>query len=67
MPSVLSSLLFYRYITGKFSLRKIEKTTYEQLIFQDSLEQEYSGEFGFATWPEAHVQFDDLVIRLIEK
>lgn len=39
----------------------------EQLIIQDSLEQEYSGEFGFATWPEAHVQFDDLAIRLIEK
>ncbi len=39
----------------------------EQLIIQDSLEQEYSGKFGFATWPEAHVQFDDLIIRQIEK
>jgi len=39
----------------------------EHLIFQDSLEQEYSGEFGFATWPEVHIQFDDLAFRLIDK
>lgn len=39
----------------------------EQLVLMDTLRQEYSGEFGFATWPEAHVQFDDLTIRLIKK
>lgn len=39
----------------------------EQLIIRETLEQEYSGDFGFATWPEAHVQFDDLIIRQIEK
>jgi transposase len=30
-PSVLLSLLFYGYATGKFSSRKIEKATYEEL------------------------------------
>lgn len=39
----------------------------EQLILKDTLQQKYSGGFGFATWPEAHVQFDDLIIRQIEK
>ncbi|GAB4484705.1 MAG: hypothetical protein Fur0016_15410 [Anaerolineales bacterium] len=39
----------------------------EKLILKDTLQQKYSGGFGFATWPEAHVQFDDLLIRQIEK
>ncbi len=33
-PSVLLSLLFYGYATGKFSSRKIEKATYEDLGFR---------------------------------
>lgn len=33
-PSVLFSLLFYGYATGKFSSRKIEKATYEDLGYR---------------------------------
>jgi transposase len=33
-PSVLLSLLFYGYATGKFSSRKIEKATYEDLGYR---------------------------------
>jgi len=33
-PSVLLSLLFYGYATGRFSSRKIEKATYEDLGFR---------------------------------
>jgi transposase len=33
-PSVLLSLLFYGYATGKFSSRKIEKATYENLGYR---------------------------------
>jgi transposase len=33
-PSVLLSLLFYGYATGRFSSRKIEKATYEDLCYR---------------------------------
>lgn len=33
-PEVLLSLLFYGYATGKFSSRKIEKATYEDLGYR---------------------------------
>jgi len=36
------------------------------LILKDVLKPEYAGDFGFATWPGAHVQFDDLRILQIE-
>lgn len=39
----------------------------EILIIRDTLNQDDAGEFGFATWPGAHVQFDDLFIRLLKK
>ena len=33
-PEVLLALLFYGYVTGVFSSRKIEKATYEALPFR---------------------------------
>ncbi|GAB4501632.1 MAG: hypothetical protein Fur0035_11750 [Anaerolineales bacterium] len=39
----------------------------DTLIIHDVLNEKYSGGFDLATWPRAHIQFDDIQIRRLEK
>lgn len=38
-----------------------------KLVMSDTIPRESSGLFGFSTWPRAHVQFDDVVIKPMDK
>jgi len=38
-----------------------------KLTISDSVSHDSSGLFGFATWPGTHIQFDDVVIKPINK
>lgn len=53
-------------ISIKVQDSKIDVFFENKLIISDELSNAITGFFGFATWPEAHVQFDDVVITLIE-
>ncbi|HCK66211.1 MAG TPA: hypothetical protein DHW49_08080 [Anaerolineae bacterium] len=53
-------------ISIKVQDSKIDIFFENKLIISDELSNAITGFFGFATWPEAHVQFDDVFITLIE-
>lgn len=65
-PEVLLGLLFYGYATGEFSLRKIEKATYENLGFRYVADGLYPDHDTIANFRATFlVELEDLFVQIL--